>query len=87
LVTALNFVNPEGIQSSSPGLAFSSQPWEPQNQEIQPQRGCVSDRWFKQNPKPPQPCSGLRIDFFISQGWLTPTLGWRAKSLRDLLLD
>jgi hypothetical protein len=37
-------VNPEGIQSSSPGLAFFSQPWEQQNQEIQPRRGCVSDR-------------------------------------------
>jgi len=54
---------PEGIQSSSPGLVFFSQPWERQNQEIQPRRGCVSDRQaiFKNRHNPFQGCE---FDFF-----------------------
>jgi hypothetical protein len=65
----IRYVNPKGIQSSSPGLAFFSQPWEPQNPEIQPQRGCVMRR-PKQYSEPTQPFQGCEFDFFSPQGWL-----------------
>jgi hypothetical protein len=34
-------MNPEGISSSSPGLAFFSQPWGEKNQIRNPEKGCV----------------------------------------------
>jgi hypothetical protein len=34
-------MNPEGIQSSSPGLAFFSQPWGEKKSIRNPEKGCV----------------------------------------------
>jgi hypothetical protein len=68
-------MNPEGIQSSSPGLAFFSQPWgtaEPR----EPTPTGLRRRRFEQDPKPTQPFSGLRIDFFISPGLAEKRQPW-----------
>ena len=37
-------LNPKGIPSQSPGLAFCSQPWELAENDCQPQRGCGQGR-------------------------------------------
>jgi len=36
-----SLMNPFGISSSSPGLAFFSQPWDERNQIRNPEKGCV----------------------------------------------
>jgi len=59
-------VNPEGIQSSSPGLAFFSQPWDRKTKRSNPDG--VASATLQARSETDTTLSGLRIDFFISPG-------------------
>jgi len=67
-------VNPEGIQSSSPGLAFFSQPWDRKTKRSNPDG--VASATLQARSETDTTLSGLRIDFFISPGLAEKRQPW-----------
>jgi hypothetical protein len=62
-------MNPEGISSSSPGLAFFSQPWEIKKSIRYPEKGCVGF-WILLERSLTQPRRGWISWFCVPQGCL-----------------
>jgi len=59
-------LNPNGIQSLSPGLRGTSYPGCRAKEESQPQRGCSQCRAIRCNPV------GVEDNCIVYPGWLVP---------------